>query len=39
MMYYYTLEKKYEFGTFTPFANLQIPNRRKEETTDDQHPV
>lgn len=38
-MYYYTIEKKYEYGTFTPFANLQLPNRRKEEMSDDQHPV
>lgn len=33
-MYYYTVEKRYEFGTFMPYANLQLPNR-KEETTDD----
>lgn len=33
-MYYYTMKYKYEFGTFAPFTNLQLPNR-KEENLDD----
>lgn len=29
-MYYYTMNYKYEFGMFSPYATLQLPNRRED---------
>lgn len=37
-MYHYTVTYRDEYGTFSPYANIQLPNR-KEETPDDHDPI
>ena len=37
-MYHYTVTYRDEYGTFSPYANIQLPNR-KGETPDDHDPI